>query len=159
MFDLFFTDVVLWGLLALMSAAASYYILRPLMKKKLLYKPFGLLAFIAVVSFLPGLALILYLMLGSPGYSDLPLAKRLDVPPETLPLEGLVVPDEQPTPSVGDDPESSSGSTMVAALIILPLLGMVGWLLFQFRKPPQEPLQQAQSGGGLLARVENMNNS
>lgn len=70
-----------------------------------------------------------------------------------------LVPDEQPTPSVGDDPESSSGSTMVAALIILPLLGMVGWLLFQFRKPPQEPLQQAQSGGGLLARVENMNNS
>ena len=70
-----------------------------------------------------------------------------------------LVPDEQPTPSVGDDPESSSGSTMVAALIILPLLGLVGWLLMQFRKPPQEPLQQVESSGGLLARAEKMNNS
>ena len=70
-----------------------------------------------------------------------------------------LVPDEQPTPSVGDDPESSSGSTMVAALIILPLLALVGWLLMQFRKPPQEPLQEIESGGGLLARAEKMNNS
>ena len=70
-----------------------------------------------------------------------------------------LVPDEQPTPSVGDDPESSSGSTMVAALIILPLLALVGWLLMQFRKPPQEPLQQVESSGGLLARAEKMNNS
>ena len=111
MFDIFFHDVVLWCLLALMSAAASYYILRPLMKKKLLYKPFGLLAFIAVVSFLPGLALILYLMLGSPGYSDLPLVKRLDVPPETLPLEGLVVHLEQ---RLKDKPKDSEGWLMLA---------------------------------------------
>lgn len=94
-----------------MSAAASYYILRPVLKNKLIDKPFGLLAFIAVVSFLPGLALILYLMLGSPGYSDLPLAKRLDVPPETLPLEGLVVHLEQ---RLKAKPKDSEGWLMLA---------------------------------------------
>ena len=88
-----------------MSAAASYYILRPVLKKKLIDKPNGSLVFIAVVSFLPGLALILYLMLGSPGYSDLPLADRLDVPPENLPLEGLVVHLEQRLKNKPDDTE------------------------------------------------------
>ena len=57
-----------------------------------------------------------------------------------------------PTDEVGDEEEKSSG-TLVAAVIIVPLLALVGWLLFQFRKPPQEP-QQAVSSGGLLARVE-----
>ena len=88
-----------------MSAATSYYILRPVLKKKLIDKPNGSLVFIAVVSFLPGLALILYLMLGSPGYSDLPLADRLDVPPENLPLEGLVVHLEQRLQNKHDDSE------------------------------------------------------
>ena len=88
-----------------MSAAASYYILRPVLKKKLIDKPNGSLVFIAVVSFLPGLALILYLMLGSPGYSDLPLVDRLDVPPENLPLEGLVVHLEQRLKNKPDDTE------------------------------------------------------
>ena len=111
MFDIFFTYVMLWCLLALMTATASYYILRPLMKNKLLDKPYGLLAFIAVVSFLPSLALILYLMLGSPGYSDMPLAKRLDVPPETLPLEGLVVHLEK---RLKDKPKDSEGWLMLA---------------------------------------------
>ena len=111
MFDIFFMDVVLWCLLALMSAVASYYIIHPFMKNKLLDKPYGLLAFITVVSFLPGLALILYLMLGSPGYSDLPLAKRLNVPPETLPLEGLVVHLEQ---RLKDNPKDSEGWLMLA---------------------------------------------
>ena len=111
MLDLPFNDVSLWSLLALMSAAASYYILRPVLKNKLIDKPLGLLAFIAVVSFLPGLALILYLMLGSPGYSDLPLAKRLDVPPETLPLEGLVVHLEQ---RLKAKPKDSEGWLMLA---------------------------------------------
>lgn len=111
MLDLSFQDVVLWCLLALMSAAASYYILRPLMKNKFMDKPLGSLVFIAVASFLPGLALILYLMLGSPGYSDLPLAKRLDVPPEALPLEGLVVHLEQ---RLKDKPQDTEGWLMLA---------------------------------------------
>lgn len=105
MLDVPFNNVILWCLLALMSAAASYYILRPVLKKKLIDKPNGSLVFIAVVSFLPGLALILYLMLGSPGYSDLPLADRLDVPPENLPLEGLVVHLEQRLKNKPDDTE------------------------------------------------------
>ncbi|MCH1515476.1 MAG: tetratricopeptide repeat protein [Alphaproteobacteria bacterium] len=105
MLDVPFNNVFLWCLLALMSAAASYYILRPVLKKKLIDKPNGSLVFIAVVSFLPGLALILYLMLGSPGYSDLPLAGRLDVPPENLPLEGLVVHLEQRLKNKPDDTE------------------------------------------------------
>jgi len=105
MLDVPFNDVILWSLLALMSAAASYYILRPVLKNKLIDKPNGSIVFIAVVSFLPGLALILYLMLGSPGYSDLPLADRLDVPPETLPLEGLVVHLEQRLKNKPDDTE------------------------------------------------------
>ncbi len=105
MLDVPFNDVILWSLLALMSAAASYYILRPVLKNKLIDKPNGSMVFIAVVSFLPGLALILYLMLGSPGYSDLPLVDRLDVPPETLPLEGLVVHLEHRLKNKPDDTE------------------------------------------------------
>lgn len=111
MLDVPFNDVSLWSLLALMSAAASYYILRPVLKNKLIDKPNGSLVFIAVASFLPGLALILYLMLGSPGYSDLPLADRLDVPPETLPLEGLVVHLEQ---RLKNKPDDSEGWLMLA---------------------------------------------
>lgn len=102
---------MLWCLLALMSAAASYFVLRPLLKNKLMDKSSGSLAFIAVVSFLPGLALILYLMLGSPGYSDLPLEDRLNVPPETLPLEGLVVHLEQ---RLKDNPDDTDGWLMLA---------------------------------------------
>ena len=111
MLDVPFNDVILWSLLALMSAAASYYILRPVLKNKLIDKPNGSLAFIVVVSFLPGLALMLYLMLGSPGYSDLPLADRLNVPPETLPLEGLVVHLEQ---RLKNKPDDSEGWLMLA---------------------------------------------
>ncbi|HCV48998.1 MAG TPA: hypothetical protein DGQ22_04225 [Rhodobiaceae bacterium] len=111
MLELPFQDVVLWCLLALMSAAASYFVLRPLLKNKLMDKSSGSLAFIAVVSFLPGLALILYLMLGSPGYSDLPLEDRLNVPPETLPLEGLVVQLEQ---RLKDNPDDTDGWLMLA---------------------------------------------
>ena len=111
MLELPFQDVVLWCLLALMSAAASYFVLRPLLKNKLMDKSSGSLAFIAVVSFLPGLALILYLMLGSPGYSDLPLEDRLNVPPETLPLEGLVVHLEQ---RLKDNPDDTDGWLMLA---------------------------------------------
>ena len=111
MLELPFQDVVLWCLLALMSAAASYFVLRPLLKNKLMDKSSGSLAFIAVVSFLPGLALILYLMLGSPGYSDLPLEDRLNVPPETLPLVGLVVQLEQ---RLKDNPDDTDGWLMLA---------------------------------------------
>lgn len=111
MLDVPFNDVILWILLALMSAAASYYILRPVLKNKLIDKPNGSLVFIVVASFLPGLALMLYLMLGSPGYSDLPLADRLDVPPETLPLEGLVVHLEQ---RLKNKPDDSEGWLMLA---------------------------------------------
>ena len=111
MLELPFQDVVLWCLLALMSAAASYFVLRPLLKNKLMDKSSGSLAFIAVVSFLPGLALILYLMLGSPGYSDLPLEDRLNVPPETLPLEGLVVHLEQ---RLKDNPDDTDGWLILA---------------------------------------------
>ena len=64
-----------------------------------------------------------------------------------------LVPEDQSTSTTGDDTESNSGGTLVAALIIVPLLAVIGWLLFQFRKPPQEPVQEA-SSGGLLARAE-----
>ena len=64
-----------------------------------------------------------------------------------------LVPEDQSTSTAGDDTESNSGGTLVAALIIVPLLAVIGWLLFQFRKPPQEPVQEA-SSGGLLARAE-----
>lgn len=111
MLELPFQDVVLWCLLALMSAAACYFVLRPLLKNKLMDKFSGSLAFIAVVSFLPGLALILYLILGSPSYSDLPLVDRLNVPPETLPLEGLVVHLEH---RLKDNPDDTDGWLMLA---------------------------------------------
>lgn len=64
-----------------------------------------------------------------------------------------LVPEDQSPSTTGDDTESNSGGTLVAALIIVPLLAVIGWLLFQFRKPPQEPVQEV-SSGGLLARAE-----
>lgn len=63
------------------------------------------------------------------------------------------VPEEQSTTISGDDTASNSRSNLVAALIVLPLIGIVGWLLFQFKKPPQEPVRDVTSGG-LLARAE-----
>ncbi|MEC7112185.1 MAG: hypothetical protein VXW72_01510, partial [Candidatus Thermoplasmatota archaeon] len=39
----------------------------------------------------------------------------------------------------GDNSESGSNGTFVAAIIIVPLVAIVGWLLLQFRKPPQKP--------------------
>ncbi|MGB1955094.1 MAG: Ig-like domain-containing protein, partial [Candidatus Poseidoniaceae archaeon] len=64
----------------------------------------------------------------------------------TVPLE--------PKISSGDsDDTSSGGSTLIAAVIIVPLVALVGWMLFQVRKPPQQPEPEDQSGG-LLARVE-----
>ena len=53
----------------------------------------------------------------------------------------------------GDDSESSSNGAFVAAIIIVPLVAIVGWLLLQFKKPPQQPVPEA-SSGGLLARAE-----
>ena len=53
----------------------------------------------------------------------------------------------------GDDSEANSGGTLVAAVIVVPLVAIVGWLLLQFRRPPQEPVPEATSGG-LLARAE-----
>ncbi len=64
-----------------------------------------------------------------------------------------LVPEDQSTSTSGDDTESNSDGTLVAALIIVPLLAVIGWLLFQFRKPPQEPVEEV-SSGGLLARAE-----
>ena len=69
-----------------------------------------------------------------------------------------VVPEEQSTPSLSDDIESNSGGTMVAVAITLPLLCIIGWLLYQIRKPPKNPVEEA-SAGGLLARAETMNRS
>jgi hypothetical protein len=53
----------------------------------------------------------------------------------------------------GDNSESGSNGTFVAAIIIVPLVAIVGWLLLQFRKPPQKPISEV-SSGGLLARAE-----
>jgi hypothetical protein len=63
------------------------------------------------------------------------------------------VPVEPETPSADSDDPSSGGSTLIAAVIIVPLVALVGWMLFQVRKPPQQPEPDDQSGG-LLARAE-----
>ena len=46
-----------------------------------------------------------------------------------------IVPDEESTSTTGDNSESESGGTLVAAIIIVPLLAVIGWLLFQFKNP------------------------
>lgn len=63
------------------------------------------------------------------------------------------VPVEPKIPSADSDDTSSGGSTLIAAVIIVPLVALVGWMLFQVRKPPQQPEPEDQSGG-LLARAE-----
>ena len=63
------------------------------------------------------------------------------------------VPVEPETPSSDSDDTSSGSSTLIAAVFIVPLLALVGWMLLQVRKPPQQPEPEDQSGG-LLARAE-----
>ncbi len=63
------------------------------------------------------------------------------------------VPVEPETPSSDSDDTSSGSSTLIAAIFIVPLLALVGWMLLQVRKPPQQPEPEDQSGG-LLARAE-----
>jgi hypothetical protein len=63
------------------------------------------------------------------------------------------VPVEPKTPSSDSDVSSSGSSTLIAAVIIVPLVALVGWMLLQVRKPPQQPEPEDQSGG-LLARAE-----
>lgn len=82
---------MLWIVLAIMSATAGFIVLRPFFANPTDKPSLKSLPVLAGAVLLPGLALLLYLVLGMPGYPDLPLADRLDAPPETLPLEGLVV--------------------------------------------------------------------
>ena len=82
------------------------------------------------------------------------IARDSEFPDLVIRLNSLRIEDTTPaSTNDGDNSEASSGGTFVAAVIIVPLLAIVGWLLFQFRRPPQEPVPEATSGG-LLARAE-----
>ncbi len=82
------------------------------------------------------------------------IARDSEFPDLVIRLNSLRIEDTTPaSTNDGDNSEASSGGTFVAAIIIVPLLAIVGWLLFQFRRPPQEPVPEATSGG-LLARAE-----
>jgi hypothetical protein len=95
------------------------------------------------LNFQPGALLSIDILARDPSFSD--VVVRL----QTL------VDDDGSSTSVDEasDPEANSGGTFIAGLIIVPLLAIIGWLLFQFRKPPQEPIEDVASGG-LLARAE-----
>ena len=82
------------------------------------------------------------------------IARDSEFPDIVVRLNSMII--EGTTPAStndGDDSEANSGGTFVAAIIIVPLVAIVGWLLLQFRRPPQEPVPEATSGG-LLARAE-----
>ena len=82
------------------------------------------------------------------------IARDSEFPDVVVRLNSMII--EGTTPANtndGDDSEANSGGTFVAAVIIVPLVAIVGWLLLQFRRPPQEPVPEATSGG-LLARAE-----
>ncbi len=82
------------------------------------------------------------------------IARDSEFPNVVVRLNSIRVEDTTSTNTAdGDDSESSSNGTFVAAIIIVPLVTIVGWLLLQFRKPPQKPVPEA-SSGGLLARAE-----
>ena len=82
------------------------------------------------------------------------IARDSEFPDVVVRLNSIRVEDTTSTNTAdGDDSESSSNGTFVAAIIIVPLVTIVGWLLLQFRKPPQKPVPEA-SSGGLLARAE-----
>jgi hypothetical protein len=82
------------------------------------------------------------------------IARDSEFPDVVVRLNSIRVEDTTSTNTAdGDDSESSSNGTFVAAIIIVPLVTIVGWLLLQFRKPPQKPIPEA-SSGGLLARAE-----
>ena len=82
------------------------------------------------------------------------IARDSEFPDVVVRLNSIRVEDTTSTNTAdGDDSESSSNGTFVAAIIIVPLVAIVGWLLLQFRKPPQQPVPES-SSGGLLARAE-----
>ena len=82
------------------------------------------------------------------------IAHDSEFPDLVVRLNSILIKDTTPANSnEGDDTEASSSGTFVAAIIIVPLLAIVGWLLLQFRKPPEEPVPET-SSGGLLARAE-----
>jgi hypothetical protein len=94
-------------------------------------------------TFQPGALLSIDILARDPSFSDV-----------VVRLQTLVDDDGSSTNvDEADDPEANSGGTFIAGLIIVPLLAIIGWLLFQFRKPPQEPVEDVASGG-LLARAE-----
>jgi hypothetical protein len=91
----------------------------------------------------PGTLLNIDILARDPAFADV-----------VLRLNSVIIDDGSSTSTDdGDDTEARSGGSLVAAVIIVPLLAVIGWLLFQFRKPPQEPVQDT-SSGGLLARAE-----
>ena len=82
------------------------------------------------------------------------IARDAEFPDLVVRLNSILIEDTTSTGTeVGDTSEASSNGTFVAAIIIVPLVVIVGWLLLQFRKPPQKPVPDA-SSGGLLARAE-----
>ena len=82
------------------------------------------------------------------------IAHDSEFPDLVVRLNSILIEDTTPAnTNEGDDSEASSSGTFVAAIIIVPLVVIVGWLLLQFRKPPQKPVPDA-SSGGLLARAE-----
>ena len=91
----------------------------------------------------PGALLNIDIIARDPAFADV-----------VLRLNSVIIDDGSSTnTNDGDDTEARSGGSLIAAVIIVPLLAVIGWLLFQFRKPPQEPAQDI-SSGGLLARAE-----
>ena len=82
------------------------------------------------------------------------IARDSEFPDVVVRLNSIRVEDTTSTNTGdGDDSESGSNGSFVAAIIIVPLAAIVGWLLLQFRKPPRQPVPEG-SSGGLLARAE-----
>jgi hypothetical protein len=82
------------------------------------------------------------------------IARDSEFPDVVVRLNSIRIIDSTPTNTGdGDDSKSSSNGAFVAAIIIVPLVAIIGWLLLQFRKPPQKPVPEV-SSGGLLARAE-----
>jgi len=88
-----FSDILLYTVMAAMTAACCFYLLRPVLRSDEIddkpARPSGSLNFLPVL-LIPAAALGLYLLIGNPSLPDHPLQQRLSVPPEELPLPGLI---------------------------------------------------------------------
>ena len=113
-----FSDILLYTVMAVMTSVCCFYLIRPVLRAYQTdetgenpSRPAKNQIFLAVILIIPAAALGLYLLIGNPSLPDHPLHQRLGVPPEELPLPGLITMLEM---RLKENPDDVEGWQMLA---------------------------------------------